>query len=101
MTIDATNFTMRKGHFNFDPHDPIYRDHFPGRPVVPGSLIIHAFVQALGGGGAKSPWAKVANFRFKQFISPGRYAYRIEPKSDGRLACTLFDNDKAVVTGTL
>ncbi|MBU4420644.1 MAG: hypothetical protein KKH84_06520, partial [Proteobacteria bacterium] len=36
-----------KGTFYFDPSDRIYAEHFPGNPVVPGSLIIHAFLKAL------------------------------------------------------
>jgi 3-hydroxymyristoyl/3-hydroxydecanoyl-(acyl carrier protein) dehydratase len=35
-----------EGNFFFDPDDGIYRTHFPGYPVVPGSLIVHAFLKA-------------------------------------------------------
>lgn len=92
---------FRAGHFHFDPQDPIYQDHFPGSPVVPGSLIIDAFMTvarpALQGQGGCS----VENFRFRQFIRPGRYAFRMQRKADGCMQCTLYANDRAVVTGTL
>lgn len=91
----------KKGRFCFAPDDPIYRDHFPGYPVVPGSLIIHAFMSEIGKVTGDATAQSISNFRFKRFLSPGCYAYRIEPKSDGRLACFLYDEDKAVVTGTL
>lgn len=92
---------MKSGYFHFDSQDPIYRDHFPGHPVVPGSLIIHAFREAIGrfaGGGMPRITTR---FRFKRFITPGRYAFRIQPRSDGRMACLLLDKDETVVTGTL
>lgn len=92
---------MVTGYFNFDPRDPIYLDHFPGSPVVPGSLIIHAFIKALGEIDEGKSKRQVTNFRFKRFISPGRYVYCIEPKPDGRMACSLLDNGQTVVTGVL
>jgi 3-hydroxyacyl-[acyl-carrier-protein] dehydratase len=91
----------KKGQFYFDPDDSIYRDHFPGHPVVPGCLIIHAFILVTGRFAKGDRQSSIANFRFKRFLSPGYYAYRIEPKPDGCLACYLYDEDKAVVTGTL
>lgn len=32
----------------FSPDDEIFRDHFPGMPIVPGSLILEAMTQAAG-----------------------------------------------------
>ena len=92
---------MTTGYFNFDPQDPIYLDHFPGMPVVPGSLIIHAFMLALGRPVGGSADQQMTRFRFKRFISPGPYAYRTEPKSNGYTACYLFDGDTTVAEGIL
>ncbi len=90
-----------EGHFFFEPDDPIYAEHFPGHPVVPGSLIIHAFMEAAKKQVAVfEPWT-IRDFRFKRFITPGRYAFRIQARQDGRMGCTLFDDSSAVVTGTL
>jgi 3-hydroxyacyl-[acyl-carrier-protein] dehydratase len=91
---------VREGVFFFDPRDPIYVDHFPGHPVVPGSVIVHAFM--LAGGGledGEAPWA-VENFRFRRFISPGDYAYRIEV-AGRHLRCSLLSGPSVVATGAL
>ncbi len=92
---------MKTGYFYFDPEDPIYRDHFPGNPVVPGSLIIHAFMEAVGRSTGADTIRNATRFRFKQFIPPGKYAFRIQIRQDGLADCRLFDHDKAVVTGVL
>ncbi len=90
-----------QGYFHFDPDDPIYGDHFPGRPVVPGSLIVQAFhTAACKAKGAGRGW-RLENFRFKQFLAPGTYAYAMKALSAERLRCRLFDQGRAVVTGTL
>jgi 3-hydroxyacyl-[acyl-carrier-protein] dehydratase len=90
-----------EGQFHFDPEDPIYADHFPGRPVVPGSLIISAFMTAARPAMERQREYFVENFRFRRFISPGRYAFRIQSKADGCVQCSLYDSGSTVVTGTL
>jgi 3-hydroxyacyl-[acyl-carrier-protein] dehydratase len=90
-----------QGTFFFDPEDRIYDDHFPGHPVVPGSMIVHAFL--LAAEKARRGWRPcvVENFRFKRFISPGEYAYRIELAGDDELKCTLYDKRSVAAAGTL
>jgi len=39
----GTSGTVRRGVFRFDPAHPLFADHFPGAPVVPGSCIVQAF----------------------------------------------------------
>ena len=92
-----------KGTFYFDPSDRIYADHFPGKPVVPGSLIIHAFLKALKEEGCNEGYL-IENFRFKEFVSPGEYAFNIEI-SKNQMQCRLFISNsdilKPIVTGTI
>ena len=89
------------GTFFFDPNDRIYTEHFPGNPVVPGSLIIHAFMLAAQKLGFCRGACSIKNFRFKKFVSPGKYAYRIEIAGEN-LKCSLLNGDAPVVaTGTL
>jgi 3-hydroxyacyl-[acyl-carrier-protein] dehydratase len=92
------------GSFYFDPADPIYADHFPGCPVVPGSVIISAFLEA---GQTVRPGLRpqgVQNFKFRTFLPPGEYPFRLEIQED-RLQCRLWQqetgNRRPLVTGTI
>ncbi len=89
-----------KGVFNFNPSDGIYRDHFPGYPVVPGSLVIHAFLKAAAKVQIKGKISSVENFRFREFIIPGAYPFMMEIGED-RVSCTINLGDRKVATGVL
>ncbi len=84
----------------FDPADKIYTDHFPSNPIVPGSLIVNAFMTAAQNAGLVETLCYVEDFRFKQFVSPGEYPYRIEQMKDG-LRCKLYNGNKLVASGKL
>lgn len=91
---------MVEGDVCFDPDDTIYADHFPGHPVVPGTLIIHAFLTAALGLEWQSMPASIRDFRFKRFISPGRYRYRFQKDgAKGCLVCHLYDGKDIVASG--
>ena len=97
-----TTSNLGSGIFFFDPDDPIYADHFPGSPVVPGSLIIQAFVTAVRSCVAAQGACSIENFRFKRFISPGKYAFRLSHGINGNdVRCPLYENESPAVTGTL
>jgi len=100
MTLKNRGNDDLEGIFYFDPEDRIYADHFPGHPVVPGSLIVHAFMLAGKKLGLSRELSVLENFRFKRFIQPGEYTYRVEIMENG-LKCTLYDGDSVVATGTL
>ena len=89
------------GTIEFDPYDYIYNEHFPGCSVVPGSMIIHAFIMATKQLGQFDGPYTAERFRFKRFVSPGEYAYRIEPNGDNELKCILYEDNTVVVTGVI
>jgi 3-hydroxyacyl-[acyl-carrier-protein] dehydratase len=89
-----------KGTFYFDPADSIYDDHFPGNPVVPGSLIVHAFVVAVRKVGIAPDYCTIENFKFQEFIPPGAYPFSMELLPD-RLRCRLYQGDRVLATGIL
>lgn len=89
-----------EGVFYFQPDDAIYQDHFPEYPVVPGSLVVHAFWGAAAEAGFLSDYLAIENFRFREFLSPGHYAYRIELE-ENRLKCLIYRGEKKLVMGIL
>ena len=89
----------KKGIFYFDPDDSIYQDHFPGNPVVPGSVIINAFLTAGKEAGFFQDPYVIRAFRFKGFVSPGEYAFRIQLTKD-QWECRLYQ-DTAGASNTL
>lgn len=89
-----------KGTFYFDPEDRIYRDHFPGRAVVPGSLIVQAFLEAGKAAGFSAVGGRMENFRFKEFIAPGTYAFSIADMDKG-WQCRLYHEGRTVADGIL
>ncbi|MFA6009952.1 MAG: hypothetical protein WC799_08205 [Desulfobacteraceae bacterium] len=90
----------KQGIFHFDSKDPIYAEHFPGRPVVPGSLIIWAFTQALEKNGYVLQAINLDQFRFRRFIGPGSYRFSLVPLDSG-IKCVLYDNHKTVAEGVV
>ena len=92
------------GTFYFDPDDRLYEDHFPGNSVVPGSVIVNAFLKAGKESGLWEGTSIIEDFRFKGFVSPGEHAYRIQFQTE-QMKCRLFETDsdssKTLVTGTL
>ncbi|WP_408607037.1 hypothetical protein [Desulfocicer vacuolatum] len=68
--------------------------------MVPGSLIIHAFLQIYGELMLPENPVQVENFRFRHFVSPGEYQYEMA-KNDNVIRCRLFDKSLTLVTGNL
>ena len=87
---------QHKGWFHFDPKDPIYAEHFPGHAVVPGSLIIQAFLKTVKQMGFTV--TSLARFRFKSFISPGPYPFELEI-TPGTIRCCLRHEGQTVAEG--
>ena len=98
--MNSITLNKIEGTFFFDPEDKIYRDHFPSEPVVPGCLIIHAFLEAVRKVQLKHADISINNFRFKKFISPGEYFFTIDAET-GHFICRLYEKGKAVVSGEI
>jgi len=94
------NVFHHEGTLFFDPEDRIYLDHFPGNPVVPGSVIIHAFLQVHGEFAQSESPVKAENFRFKYFVSPGEYHFEMT-KKDKVIKCRLLKEKRLLATGDL
>lgn len=102
MHADAIDTSERliMGTVHFDTMDGIYRDHFPGQPVVPGTHILRAFLTALADHGPRDGKLSVKKFQFKRFLAPGSYAYRI-CLNRGEARCAIFDAGEAAAVGAI
>ena len=89
-----------QGKFYFDPADPVYEQHFPGSPVVPGSLIIKAFLRAVCKQGYDCAQVALKDFRFKKFVKPGTYDYHLQ-LSGNRIYCSLSSTNLEYVSGVI
>lgn len=97
LTGEITN--IYEGVFHFDPADGIYRVHFPMHPIVPGSVIIHAFIEAARRHMHIKEYT-IERFGFRQFVTPGEYPFRIQIL-ENRLKCALYSGGNSLVTGTV
>lgn len=88
------------GNICFDNKDQIYNDHFPGSPIVPGSLILWAFKQALEKSETEINTFHLEHVRFMHFISPGTYSYTIH-KNDDVYNFALYNNSRTIAKGII
>jgi 3-hydroxyacyl-[acyl-carrier-protein] dehydratase len=97
MKINNNNIS---GTIYFDHEDKIYRDHFPGNPIVPGSVIVNALLKILKEKKIELNKVNISRFKFKHFVKPGEYTYCLE-KSDNSYKFSLNSSDKNLVTGKI
>ncbi len=89
------------GEFFFDPSMSLFKRHFPGRPVVPGSLILGTFLKEISGvWGIPCTYMEVERFHFMRFVSPGTYGYEIE-RSGPRVLCRLIQDNMVFARGSI
>lgn len=89
-----------EGSIHFCADDPIYETHFPQCPVVPGSLMVHAFLQALRENGIAAEKLCVENFSFREFLSPGMCRFEIKGR-EGKFQCRITRDGKKIASGIL
>ncbi len=87
-----------KGKLYFDPNFWIFKTHFPGYPVVPGTMIVDGFVQEIEKNfGFSYLDIEILDFKFLRFISPGKYPFKIYSQ-DRDVICTLQDNKGTIIS---
>lgn len=84
-------------------NEEFFRDHFPGMPVLPGSMILEGFVQAARHCLAAKPngdglWvlAEIAQMRFNRFAVPGEVV-RLEAEREKEEGDTVWFRGRAYV----
>lgn len=85
---------------SFAPDDACFNGHFPGDPVVPGSLIAGLSLQAIREHLGHAGPLRVRRFSFSRFARPGSYTLDIEER-DGTYLCTLRGADTLFAQGRI
>lgn len=79
-----------EGRVRFDGAHPLFADHFPGAPVVPGTLVARFFCAACAALAPEQRVTGLKRFRFRHFVAPGEYAWSIRLE-EGAARCALRD----------
>lgn len=83
---------------NFSADDACFRGHFPGNPVVPGSLVMALCLERIGT--CTSKGLCVRHFSFIRFAPPGAYTLNITP--DGPAwSCILRQGQEIYARGRI
>lgn len=84
----------------FDPDDACFNEHFPGNPVVPGSLVAGLCLGLVREHLGCTGRLVVERFSFSRFAPPGAYTLDIDEGGDGCL-CTLRSGDTVFARGRI
>jgi 3-hydroxymyristoyl/3-hydroxydecanoyl-(acyl carrier protein) dehydratase len=81
---------------------PALAGHFPGRPIVPGVVLLdRVLLLASKGTGRASGW-RIDNAKFFRPVGPGTtLAFELSTRPSGALAFTVCDGEHEVASGTL
>ena len=93
---------MHEESFEVPVDHPAFEGHFPGRPIVPGVVLLGRAVRALADALGAPPSAyEIASAKFLRPVGPGT-TLRIRVEQSGeRWRVDIFDGDDAVATGVL
>ena len=84
---------------SFDPADACFNGHFPGNPVVPGTLILGLCLEAARRRLGRDALT-VRRFSFSRFAGPGDYELRIE-EHGADLLCTFGRGETVFAKGRI
>jgi 3-hydroxymyristoyl/3-hydroxydecanoyl-(acyl carrier protein) dehydratase len=87
------------GKFFFDQKYEIFKTHFPGYPVVPGTMIVASFINLLQKNYNLLD-LEVENFKFLKFIPPGEYLFKITIDHK-KAKCELYQDKNLVARGKI
>nr|BFD87682.1 hypothetical protein StreXyl84_70830 [Streptomyces sp. Xyl84] len=76
-----------------DPRWPVFAEHFPGDPMLPGSAVVHLMAQLAreldrGAQRGDVPARTLRDVRFaRPLVPPGRVTFTAERRADGGVRC--------------
>ena len=82
---------------------PAFPGHFPGRPIVPGALLLdRAILLAAADRGSPAAGCRVAGAKFFRPVGPGETVeFTFSATAGGGLRCDLAVAGRAVATASL
>lgn len=82
---------------------PAFAGHFPGRPILPGVVLLAWAIEALAGAtGEPVETCEVGTAKFLHPVGPGaRLAIRHSPQASGAWRFEIAMGDAVVASGTL
>ena len=85
------------------PDHPAFAGHFPGRPIVPGVVLLdQAILFAARIAGARAGAWQVGTAKFLSPVGPGEtLVFSLQPTPRGALAFTVRAGDRDVASGSL
>lgn len=87
--------------FCIPPEHPALPGHFPGRPIVPGVLLLDAVMQAAAAL-RETPPTRLLRAKFSAPVLPGEAVeIALEPRGPGRLGFTCRRGGTVVLLGEL
>lgn len=84
----------------FQATDPCFRGHFPGNPVVPGSLFMSLCLDAIREHAAPPGLLTITDFSFARFAHPGSYDLDIQEQDD-TFECTVSQDGQTFAQGRI
>lgn len=96
MTETALRWQVAEDH-------PAFAGHFPGRPIVPGVVLLDRALAlaAAAMGGSEDGW-QVGNAKFLSPVGPGEWLTLVlKPGVGGSIAFTIHAGERLVASGSL
>lgn len=86
----------------FSPEHPLFADHFPAAPCVPGTLILATMQSESARHFPQWRIMGVQRFRFHSFVEPGQYHYSLTLQAESSLIrCELHSPTRRIAGGSL
>ena len=100
MDLSLVSRTPLRLTATFEPGASCFHEHFPGNPVVPGSLVAGLCMQVVREHQNEAGPLLVKRFSFSRFVSPGAYDLSIT-EQDAGYQCTLSQGEHIFAQGRI